>query len=359
MSISLRKSFRWLAVPLVLLAVMLLSHGTASAATTVTYSNFTASNLGDFQLNEATASLNPNNNNVLRLTNNYGQAGSAFLKNPISLASDASFSTAFRFEIHGSQSGGADGLVFVVQTVSNTAGGGGGGIGYQGIANSLGIEFDTWNNGNGGNPETACDDDDNHVGINLNGSLCSDPRINVDSLGQMDAGGFWYAWVDYDGFNQWLEVRVSRTDSRPADALLSKSVDLLAVLGQTDAYVGFTSGTGGAMSVHDIVTWEFTGEFAPIDAPPPLVDTDEDGIVDPQDNCANDANADQTDSDGDGIGNVCDPTPNGDGDGDGDGGSKRDILNSCKQGGSNGRDKAPGLDKPFNDKSKAANNVCK
>lgn len=37
---------------------------------------------------------------------------------------------------------GADGLVFVVQTNSNKVGGGGG-IGYQGIPNSVGVELDT------------------------------------------------------------------------------------------------------------------------------------------------------------------------------------------------------------------------
>ena len=109
------------------------------------------------------------------------------------------------------------------------------------------------------------------------------------------------------------------------------------------------------------LTWEFTGEFAPIDAPPAPVDTDGDGILDPSDNCANVANPDQADNDGDGIGNACDPTPDGEGDGDdnGDGGTKGDILNSCKQGGHDGRGGAPGLDKSFNEKSKAADKVCK
>jgi len=39
------------------------------------------------------------------------------------------------------------------------------------------------------------------------------------------------------------------------------------------------------------------------------LDSDGDGVPDYQDNCPNDANADQKDSDHDGLGDVCDPTP--------------------------------------------------
>jgi hypothetical protein len=90
---------------------------------------------------------------VLRLTNGFGPGSSAFLTNTFSLASNASFSTLFRFQILNpvgigdSDGAGADGIVFAIQTVSNTAGGGGGGIGFQGISPSVGIELDTFNNG--------------------------------------------------------------------------------------------------------------------------------------------------------------------------------------------------------------------
>lgn len=44
----------------------------------------------------------------------------------------------------------------------------------------------------------------------------------------------------------------------------------------------------------------------------PAPDSDGDGIADENDNCPNQANADQADNDSDGIGNVCDATPDGD-----------------------------------------------
>jgi hypothetical protein len=55
----------------------------------------------------------------LRVTPSSGGAGSAFTTSTITLAGDASFSTAFSFQFTDQQGGGADGLVFVVQTVSN------------------------------------------------------------------------------------------------------------------------------------------------------------------------------------------------------------------------------------------------
>jgi hypothetical protein len=48
-------------------------------------------------------------------------------------------------------------------------------------------------------------------------------------------------------------------------------VDLVTVLGVTDAFVGFTSGTGAAGADHDILSWEFRSTFNPIDAPEPGV----------------------------------------------------------------------------------------
>ena len=46
-------------------------------------------------------------------------------------------------------------------------------------------------------------------------------------------------------------------------------------------------------------------------------DEDDDGIADADDNCVDDANADQADADGDGIGDVCDTAASGEGEGDG------------------------------------------
>jgi hypothetical protein len=259
--------FRLCSVLGVLAAAALLA---PAARADFTYENFNSLNSTTggqtLQLNGNAALAPPR----LRLTPALsGQAGSAFITDAISLGNNASFSTYFQFQITNNggiideDGQGADGIVFVVQTVSNTAGGSGGGIGYQGINNSLGVEFDSWNNG-GFNGDIS----GNHVGIDTNGSVAS--LVSVHENVRFNNGEIWNAWVDYDGDNDVLEVRWSLGTSRPGAAMLSYSgLDLPAILTQNDAYVGFTSGTGAAWGNHDILYWEFVQDFSPIGVPEP------------------------------------------------------------------------------------------
>jgi hypothetical protein len=50
----------------------------------------------------------------------------------------------------------------------------------------------------------------------------------------------------------------------------------VATLGTTNAYVGFTSGTGGAAANHDVRRWVLDGQFNPV------VDTDNPGSSVPE-----------------------------------------------------------------------------
>jgi hypothetical protein len=182
-----------------------------------------------------------------------GQRGSAFV--PISLGTGGALHTSFSFSITNSggiSNGfgvGADGLVFVVQNAAVGAtplGDGGGSLGYQGIIPSLGIEFDTWNNG--------CIDGDssNHVGVNTNGGIGGTPRINIGAP-FFNNGAVHTAKVDYDGV--FLNVTVDgvlRIANHPLD------LDSAGILNGTNGYVGFTAATGGAYGQHDIVSWNFT-----------------------------------------------------------------------------------------------------
>ena len=250
-------------------SAMLVGSASLASATTITFSDF--SSTAGLSINGmAATAVDAGGRNVLRVTRSaLNQGGSVFSTDAISLASNASFSTKFVFNINTPINGGADGLVFVVQTVSSSVGGIGGGIGYFGLNNSVGVEFDNWPNGSG-----LGDPDDNHVAIDINGVLGAplavqsiDPTtINLDGSGDVTV------WVDYNGATDLLEVRFNKTGLRPASADISATVDLVSVLGSTNAFVGFTSGTGAAGANHDVISWEFRDDFAPVDVDPPPVD---------------------------------------------------------------------------------------
>jgi hypothetical protein len=237
-------------------AVLLSAIAAFSAQGAINYPDF--SSTAGLQLNGSATTVG----NVLRLTQTTSQGGSAFSTSPVSL-SGASFSTFFSFRISdpvGSSDidgQGADGIVFVVQTVANNVGGSGGGIGYAGIPKSVGIEFDTWYN-----PELG-DVNGNHIGIDIGGNINS--AVEATILPRMNDGNVWNSWIDYDGSTDTLEVRLTQAALRPAVATLAYVVDLEAVLTVPNAFVGFTSGTGSAGGDHDILQWSFRAEYDPIE----------------------------------------------------------------------------------------------
>lgn len=250
-----------------LAAALVAGAAQASAAVVIDYADF--SSTAGLTLNGSAAQAG----NALRLTPAIdGRSGSAFSTNTVSLASNASFSTYFQFRFTNpdnafcdGQGCGADGMVFVVQTQANNVGGAGGGIGYAGIANSVGIEFDSWNNGAGDNNSS------NHIGIDVNGSVNSLVTAQITEA-DLNAGDIWNAWVDYNGATNLLEARLSRSALRPTDAIISLTRNLAADLGQTNAFVGFTSGTGASHANHDVLRWTLEDRFAPIggnDVPEP------------------------------------------------------------------------------------------
>ena len=244
-----------LATCLVLLAV-------PAGATTITYSSF-ASTAGLSVNGNAAAVTDTSGRSVLRLTPAAGnKAGSAFTNSTITLGADASFSAAFGFNINqpGGSGGGADGLVFVVQTLSSNVGSVGGGIGYSGITNSVGVKFDTYQN--------TGDLSANFVGVVLGGNIAA--VASALSPYNLKGGTDLYGFVDYNGATKGLQVRLSNTTARPAAALIDYTVDLVAQLNSPNAYVGFTSGTGGGYENHDILNTQFVNTYSPVNVPEPV-----------------------------------------------------------------------------------------
>jgi hypothetical protein len=224
-------------------------------AGTLSFTDFSDASL--LTLNGSTVTTTTDDGVVLRLTSaTPNNSGSAFSSATVNAAA---FSTKFSFRI--TEPGGtvtdcngetgADGLVFVVQSVASDIGGFGGGLGYAGITPSVGVEVDTWCNGENNDPNT------NHLGIDLNGSVDHGPRA-LDTYippATLDNSQIWWMWVDYDGGI--LEVRLNDADIKPPQPVMSKPLDIPSMLGQQTAFVGFTSGTGGAWGNYDILTWEY------------------------------------------------------------------------------------------------------
>lgn len=88
------------------------------------------------------------------------QFGALWGKDRMKLSEDFRIKSQLYF---GNSDAGADGLAFVIQTLSSNQGSGGGGLGYAGINPSLAVEFDTYFNPPGDPFST------DHMAIMLNG----------------------------------------------------------------------------------------------------------------------------------------------------------------------------------------------
>lgn len=247
-----------------------------ASALDITYSDF--ADVSALQLNQRAATVgnavtDDQGRKVLRLTDNYGQKSSAFLKSAVSLADDVSFHSFFQFRMTQGdgffESGegnikGADGIVFALNTANDYTGPAGEALGFKGMWFGAGVEFDTFNNG--GNVDV----DGNHVGIDLDGLVSSVVARPVTPL--FNNGQVWSAWVDYDGVTDTLEVRVAQGASaaRPDAAFLSHVVDLYEKSQHSDVYFGFTAATGSLRNHQDILRWELQTVQAPVPEPESL-----------------------------------------------------------------------------------------
>ena len=232
---------------------------------TIKFDDF--SDLSGMTLKGSTNSIHSSGNvrsggqDVLRLTNGFSQSGGAFLEDSVALTTERGFSAYFSFQVTNSRGlsqgdgQGADGIVFTLQKAKNRTspviGNMGGGLGYKGIDNSVGVEFDTWYN-------CGVDANGNHAGINTNGNLKSRQQKAVSE--RFNNGEIWHSWIDYNPDTKRLEVRLADAFDRPEEAFLSKKFKKFF---NGNFFVGFTSGTGGAAGDHDIRSFAFSDSYNP------------------------------------------------------------------------------------------------
>ena len=187
-------------------------------------------------------------NNRYRLTEaRTFQNGSVWYADMLDLTQ--SFDLSFQMYL-GSADIGADGVVLVLQNRGNQAlGQSGGGIGFEGFSPSLGIEFDTYQNLDFGDPSY------DHIGVFRDGAISHNAtnslttpvpvllsRANVEDNQNHNVR---FAWdPSTRNLRLWFdcELRVNLT------------IDLVNNVfnGNSNVFWGFTSATGGQVNVHQV-----------------------------------------------------------------------------------------------------------
>ncbi|HZM05896.1 MAG TPA: immunoglobulin domain-containing protein, partial [Candidatus Saccharimonadales bacterium] len=183
------------------------------------------------------------NNGALSLTQGTpSQTSSAFLTEPVDVGA---FRASWTYQDIGG--GGADGTAFVLQNdPAGTAalGGGGGAIGFVGIANSVALEFNIYTS-------TA-----NTVGMALDpgtapvaGPYSTPGSVNIASGHPIGVS------VQYLG----SFLSVTLTDSVASVSFSTNiPVNITNVVGSNTAYVGFTGAAGGVASTQTVSGFFFT-----------------------------------------------------------------------------------------------------
>lgn len=174
-------------------------------------------------------------------------AGSIWYPDKISLAE--SFEAVVQLNLGCKDQDGADGIVFGFQPVSTSIGTGGGAIGFGGVTPSLGIELDTYQNSDLGDP--AFD----HIAIIRNGMVSHNSGSNLAGPVQASSNNpniencqFHDLRVSWNATTKLLRVYWD------CQLRLSYTGDLVQNIfgGNPEVFWGFTSATGGLNNTHQV-----------------------------------------------------------------------------------------------------------
>ncbi|MFZ2900902.1 MAG: gliding motility-associated C-terminal domain-containing protein [Saprospiraceae bacterium] len=169
---------------------------------------------------------------------------------PLKINLDESFQAIFKLHLGCKDDSGADGIVFGFQPVSTSVGQAGGGLGFQDISPSLGIEFDTWENWHLGDP--AFD----HIAISRDGNLdhgntfsnLAGPVQAHPASANIEDCTLHRVRVDWDAGQQLLRIWFD------CSLRLSWSGDMVSDIFNGDPWVywGFTASTGAASNLQQV-----------------------------------------------------------------------------------------------------------
>jgi hypothetical protein len=195
------------------------------------------------------------------------QSGAAYSVVPVPLADG--FSTAFQFRLTDPNNvEPADGFAFVAAARPTGLGLLGRGLGYEGVANSVAIEFDTYDNG------YTDASSSNHIAVDPDGYIIvAAPAFpygvqdcDASQTGCMSNGDTWTVAIAYGAAGMTLTVQ---DDANPVQTIYDDfPLDLPFLLGTNTAYLGFAGGTGGFWQEQDILSWR-AETTTPVFAPEP------------------------------------------------------------------------------------------
>ncbi|HEU4472476.1 MAG TPA: PKD domain-containing protein [Flavisolibacter sp.] len=175
------------------------------------------------------------------------QSGSVWNANKISLANPFDF--WFNVFLGCTDSAGADGMVFILQPLSTSVGSSGEGMGFGGVAPSIGIALDTYQNFNLNDP--AFD----HISIQANGIInhSSDLAgpVPISSTSDNVEDCKWHKLrIAWDPSTKWLRAWFNGV------LRVEKQVDLVTTIfgGDPNVYWGFTGATGGSVNLQQFCT---------------------------------------------------------------------------------------------------------
>jgi uncharacterized protein (UPF0147 family) len=208
--------------------------GAATVSSTLTGTGAPAVTAIDFGTGFSTSALTLNGpatitGGALQLTSGPSSAASsAFFPNP---AVTTTFATDFTFQLLDPAT---EGITFTIQgDGAATVGSNGGGLGYQGIPNSIALKFDL--------RDTAGEGVDS-TGIYVDGAAPTVPATSLADSGiDLHSGDLFALHIAYDGTTEFITLTDTVTN---ASWTTQAAEDIPSIVGGSSAYFGFTAGTG-------------------------------------------------------------------------------------------------------------------
>ena len=208
--------------------------------------SLSGTNFGQFFLNGDAFQMSDSSCYQLTYEQNWS-AGSIW--NPDEINLNESFEVVLEVFLGCKDADGADGLVFGFQPVSTSIGTGGGDIGFGGVVPSLGIEIDTWQNIDKGDPVA------DHIAVLKNGNLTHGSSNNLAGPVQASATTSNIEDCNNHDFRvSWDAEALLLKIYFDCELRLSYTGDIVNNIFGGDPHVfwGFTSATGGSNNYHRV-----------------------------------------------------------------------------------------------------------